>query len=51
MAGKQLTYSEDARKSLKVGIDTLADVVKITLGPKGRNVILDKKIRSASGMQ
>ena len=43
MAGKQLTYSEDARKSLKTGINTLADVVKITLGPKGRNVILDKK--------
>ena len=43
MAGKQLTYSEDARKSLKVGIDTLADAVKITLGPRGRNVILDKK--------
>ncbi len=43
MAGKQLTYAEDARKSLKVGVDTLADVVKITLGPKGRNVILDKK--------
>ena len=43
MAGKQLTYSEDARKSLKMGIDTLADAVKITLGPKGRNVILDKK--------
>ena len=43
MAGKQLTYSEDARKSLKTGIDILADTVKITLGPKGRNVILDKK--------
>ncbi len=43
MAGKQLTYSEDARRSLKVGIDILADTVKITLGPKGRNVILDKK--------
>jgi len=43
MAGKQLTYAEDARKSLKAGVDTLADVVKITLGPKGRNVILDKK--------
>jgi len=43
VAGKQLTYSEDARKSLKTGIDTLADAVKITLGPKGRNVILDKK--------
>jgi len=43
MAGKQLTYSEDARRSLKTGIDTLAEAVKITLGPKGRNVILDKK--------
>ena len=43
MAGKQLNYSEDARKALKTGIDTLADAVKITLGPKGRNVILDKK--------
>jgi len=43
MPGKQLTYSEDARKSLKTGIDVLADTVKITLGPKGRNVILDKK--------
>ena len=43
MAGKQITYSEEARKSLKAGVDTLADAVKITLGPKGRNVILDKK--------
>ncbi len=43
MPGKQLTYAEDARKSLKIGIDILADTVKITLGPRGRNVILDKK--------
>ena len=43
MPGKQLTYAEDARKSLKTGIDVLANTVKITLGPKGRNVILDKK--------
>ena len=43
MPGKQLSYSEDARKSLKAGMDILADTVKITLGPKGRNVILDKK--------
>ena len=43
MPGKQLSYSEDARKFLKVGIDVLADTVKITLGPRGRNVILDKK--------
>ena len=43
MPGKQLAYSEEARKSLKTGIDILADTVKITLGPRGRNVILDKK--------
>ena len=43
MAGKQLTYAEDARKALKTGVDILAETVKITLGPKGRNVILDKK--------
>ena len=46
MAGKQLTYSEEARKSLKRGIDLLSDTVKITLGPRGRNVILDKKFGS-----
>ena len=40
---KQLKYGEDARKALKKGVDTLADTVKITLGPKGRNVVLDKK--------
>ncbi len=40
---KQLTFSEDARRSLKVGIDTLANAVATTLGPKGRNVALDKK--------
>ena len=43
MPGKQVTFSEEARKALKEGIDALADTVKITLGPKGRNVILDKK--------
>ncbi len=43
MPGKQLVFSEDARKSLKTGIDTLTDTVKVTLGPRGRNVILDKK--------
>ena len=42
MPAKKLTYSEDARKSLRIGIDILADAVKITLGPKGRNVVLDK---------
>jgi len=40
---KQIVYGEDARKSLQAGIDRLADTVKITLGPKGRNVVLDKK--------
>ncbi|UCG84192.1 MAG: chaperonin GroEL [Dehalococcoidia bacterium] len=40
---KQITYDEDARRSLKKGIDSLAEAVKITLGPKGRNVVLDKK--------
>ncbi len=40
---KQLKYSEDARKALQVGLDKLANTVKITLGPKGRNVVLDKK--------
>ena len=40
---KQLAYGEDARKKLKTGIDSLANVVKITLGPKGRNVVLDKR--------
>ena len=40
---KQLAFGEDARRSLKKGIDALAASVRITLGPKGRNVILDKK--------
>ncbi|MBE0479428.1 MAG: chaperonin GroEL [Dehalococcoidia bacterium] len=40
---KQISYDEDARRSLKRGIDALAQAVKITLGPKGRNVVLDKK--------
>ena len=40
---KQIKQGEDARKALCAGIDTLADTVKITLGPKGRNVVLDKK--------
>ncbi len=40
---KQLVFDEQARRSLKKGIDTLASAVKTTLGPKGRNVALDKK--------
>ena len=40
---KQLVFDESARRSLKRGIDRLADAVKVTIGPKGRNVVLDKK--------
>src|SRR4028119_2017056 len=40
---KKLSFNTDARDRLKKGVDTLADAVKVTLGPKGRNVILDKK--------
>ncbi len=40
---KQIKYGEDARRALETGINTLANTVKITLGPKGRNVVLDKK--------
>ena len=40
---KQLKYGEEARRSLETGMNALADTVKITLGPKGRNVVLDKK--------
>ena len=40
---KEIKFSEDARKGLIKGINTLADTVKVTLGPKGRNVILDKE--------
>ena len=40
---KQIKYGEDARKALETGVNILADTVKITLGPKGRNVVLDKK--------
>jgi len=40
---KQIVFNEEARRELKRGVDTLADAVKVTLGPKGRNVVLDKK--------
>jgi len=43
MAAKQLKFGDDARSRLKEGIDTLADILKSTLGPRGRNVIVDKK--------
>ena len=40
---KQIIFDEKARRSLQDGIDAVADAVKITLGPKGRNVVLEKK--------
>ena len=40
---KEIVYGEEARKALLDGVNKLADTVKITLGPKGRNVVLDKK--------
>ena len=46
MAAKQLLFEADARARLKKGIDALAEAVKVTLGPKGRNVVLDKKFGS-----
>ena len=43
MPAKELRFNEDARKGLQAGVDKLADTVKVTLGPKGRNVVLEKK--------
>src|SRR6476659_2369914 len=43
MASKQILYNTEARAKLKRGVDQLADAVKVTLGPKGRNVVIDKK--------
>jgi len=46
MAAKQITYAEDARSAILKGVNKLADAVKITLGPKGRNVVIEKKFGS-----
>ncbi|MCH2660787.1 chaperonin GroEL, partial [bacterium] len=46
MAAKQLEFDMAARDALQRGVDALADAVKVTLGPKGRNVVLDKKFGS-----
>jgi len=43
MAAKQLLYSESARRALQRGVDAVADAVKVTLGPRGRTVVLEKK--------
>ena len=41
--GKEIKFNEDARKALERGVNTLADAVKVTLGPKGRYVVIDRK--------
>ncbi|MEK7379404.1 MAG: TCP-1/cpn60 chaperonin family protein, partial [Gemmatimonadota bacterium] len=46
MAAKELYFNTVARAKLKVGVDALAEAVKVTLGPKGRNVVIDKKFGS-----
>ena len=43
MAAKEIIYNESARRGLETGVNKLADAVKVTLGPKGRNVVIDKK--------
>ncbi|HNF52479.1 MAG TPA: TCP-1/cpn60 chaperonin family protein, partial [Chitinophagales bacterium] len=43
MSSKQISYSTESRDKLKAGVDALANAVKVTLGPKGRNVIIEKK--------
>ena len=43
MAAKDLRFNEEARRGLESGVNKLADVVKVTLGPRGRNVVLEKK--------
>ena len=45
MSAKEVRFSVDARDSMLHGIDTLAHAVRVTLGPKGRNVLLDKVVR------
>ena len=46
MAAKHITYSEEARGAILKGVNKLADAVKVTLGPKGRNVVIEKKFGS-----
>ena len=46
MAAKELHFDTAARSGLKAGVDKLADAVRVTLGPKGRNVVIDKKFGS-----
>ena len=46
MPAKTILYQEEARKALEKGMDTLAEAVSVTLGPKGRNVVLEKSLNS-----
>src|SRR5947208_12874804 len=46
MSAKEIKYTDEARKLLEVGVDKLANAVKVTLGPRGRNVVLEKKFGS-----
>ena len=48
MAAKDVKFDTDARNRMLRGVDTLADAVKVTLGPKGRNVVLDKSFGAPS---
>ena len=45
---KEILFDVEARDKIKKGVDSLASAVKVTLGPKGRNVVIDKKIRSSN---
>ena len=45
---KEITFNTEARNALKIGVDKLANAVKVTLGPKGRNVVIDKKFGAPS---
>ena len=46
MSKKQILFSDEARRAIQRGVDQLVNAVKVTLGPKGRNVVLDKKFGS-----
>lgn len=51
MTAKQLLFREDAREKIRRGVDTLADAVKVTLGPRGRTVIIDSEYGAAADRQ
>ena len=48
---KEITFDTEARNALKLGVDKLANAVKVTLGPKGRNVVIDKKCKNTQQAQ